>query len=50
MHHRAHLLRREVDVRLAIVARDEAMPVTVAFDEAFGFAEEPAGPGCGLQG
>ena len=38
--HRAHFLRRQVDRRLAVVAAHEAVPVLVAFDLAFDFAEQ----------
>jgi len=42
--HRAHLLRREVDVGLVVVAADEAVAVAVTDDGALEFAQE-----CGAQ-
>jgi hypothetical protein len=38
--HRAHFLGRQVDGRLAVVTAHEAVPVLVAFDLAFEFAEQ----------
>jgi hypothetical protein len=38
--HRTHLLRRQVDRRLAVVGNDEAVAVAVTFDAAFDLAEQ----------
>ena len=40
--HTAHLLRRQVDDGLAVVAHGESMAVAVAFDAGFGLAEQGA--------
>ena len=38
--HRAHLLRREIDVGLAVVADDEAVAVAMALDRALDFGHQ----------
>jgi aryl-alcohol dehydrogenase-like predicted oxidoreductase len=38
--HRAHLLWRQIDRRLAVVAAHETVPVLVAFDLAFDLAQQ----------
>jgi hypothetical protein len=50
VHDRAHLFGSQVDIGLAVVADDEAVPVAMAFDDAFGFAEEASRRGGRGQG
>ena len=38
--HRAHLLLREIDRRFTVVAHDEAVAIAMAFDAAFGLAQQ----------
>ena len=45
--HRAHLLRREVDVGLPVVAHDEAVAVAMALHRAFDFAHQSGADGGG---
>jgi len=40
MQHRAHLLRREIEVRLVVVADQEPVPITVALHRAFDFIHQ----------
>ena len=41
--HRAHLIRRQINVGLAIVAHHEAVAVAVALHRAFNFVQHDAG-------
>jgi hypothetical protein len=43
--HRAHLLRRQIDRRLAVVAAHEAVAVDVAFDNSLDLAQQPRAGG-----
>jgi hypothetical protein len=46
--HGAHLLRRQVDVGLAVVAADEAVAVAVALHDALDFAQQGGAGAWGL--
>jgi hypothetical protein len=40
VHDGAHLLRRQVDVGLAVAALDEAVAIAMALDDAIDFAQQ----------
>ncbi|MCY1382962.1 hypothetical protein D9M69_710420 [compost metagenome] len=41
--HRAHLVRRQVDICLAVVALHEAVPVAMSLNSSFDFIQQAAG-------